>query len=143
MYMVQPKSAAPPGVKNPDSMISPPAEVIQKPNEFKRGKATSGAPICSGSTKFAKPQTTGVENSSSITVPCMVNSWLYCSLERNWRPGVKSSARISSAIKPPRKKKPKDMMMYMMPSCLWSVVVSIIQAFEPVFSLPDGSGRVG
>ena len=50
MYMVQPKSAAPPGVTKPRSMATTPTVVTQKPNAFRRGKATSGAPICSGST---------------------------------------------------------------------------------------------
>ena len=49
-YMVQPKSAAPPGVKKPDSIKMPPTAVSQKPNAFSRGKATSGAPICNGMT---------------------------------------------------------------------------------------------
>ncbi len=60
MYIVQPKSPAPPGVRNPESMMMPPKVVIQKPKALRRGKATSGAPICSGMMKFAKPQTTGV-----------------------------------------------------------------------------------
>ena len=47
-YMVQPKSAAPPGVRKPDSIRMPPMVVSQKPKAFRRGKATSGAPICSG-----------------------------------------------------------------------------------------------
>ena len=46
---------------------------------FSRGNATSGAPICSGMIAFAKPANSGVANSSSMIVPCMVNSWLYCS----------------------------------------------------------------
>ena len=50
---------------------------------------------------------------------------------------------MSSAIKPPRKKNKKDMMMYMMPNCLWSVVVSIFQASEPIRASPVGAGRVG
>ncbi|RFZ05532.1 hypothetical protein VIMS_04660 [Mycobacterium marinum] len=56
----------------------------------------------------------------------MVNSWLYCSLDRNCSPGVASSARISNAIKPPMKKKMKQATMYMMPIILWSVVVMIL-----------------
>ena len=31
----------------------------------------------------------------------MVNSWLYCSLDRNCRPGTASSARMNNAINPP------------------------------------------
>ncbi len=72
-----------------------------------RGNATSGAPICSGITALAKPTKVGVAKSSSMIVPCMVNSWLYCSLLRNCSPGRISSARISIAIVPPTRKKPK------------------------------------
>ncbi len=36
---------------------------------FRRGKATSGAPICSGMIALAKPANSGVANSSSISVP--------------------------------------------------------------------------
>ncbi|CFR75174.1 Uncharacterised protein [Mycobacterium tuberculosis] len=32
----------------------------QNEKAFSRGKATSGAPICSGSTRLAKPNTIGV-----------------------------------------------------------------------------------
>ena len=46
---------------------------------FSRGNATSGAPICSGMIALAKPANSGVANSSSMIVPCMVKSWLYCS----------------------------------------------------------------
>lgn len=46
---------------------------------FRRGKATSGAPICSGMMAFAKPPNIGVANSSIMMVPWIVNSWLYCS----------------------------------------------------------------
>ena len=44
-----------------------------------RGNATSGAPICSGMIALANPANSGVANSSSMSVPCMVNIWLYCS----------------------------------------------------------------
>ena len=54
---------------------------------FSRGNATSGAPICSGMISLAKPANSGVANSSSMIVPCIVNSWLYCSLDTNCRPG--------------------------------------------------------
>jgi hypothetical protein len=46
---------------------------------FSRGKATSGAPICSGMSALAKPANSGVANSSNMIVPCIVNSWLNCS----------------------------------------------------------------
>jgi hypothetical protein len=40
-----------------------------------------------------------------MIVPCMVNSWLYCSGDRNCSPGLASSARINIAIAPPSMKK--------------------------------------
>ncbi len=43
-----------------------------------------------------------------MIVPCMVNSWLYCSLDRNCCPGAASSARISMAISPPTMKNAND-----------------------------------
>ena len=45
---------------------------------------------------------------SSISVPCIVNSWLYCSLLRNCRPGRASSVRISSAMMPAIRKNTND-----------------------------------
>ena len=71
---------------------------------FSRGNATSGDPICSGIRKLANPMNSAVANSSSMIAPCMVNSWLYCSSVRIWRFGRASSARISSAIAPARRK---------------------------------------
>ena len=41
-----------------------------------RGNATSGEPICSGITTLPNPKNSGVANSSSMIVPCIVNSWL-------------------------------------------------------------------
>ena len=79
---------------------------------FSRGNATSGLPICSGMTALANPANSGVANSSSITVPCMVNSWLYCSgVCTTSRPGANSSARISSAITPASRKKTNEVIM--------------------------------
>ena len=71
---------------------------------FSRGNATSGAPICSGMSALANPANSGVANSSSMIVPCMVNSWLYCSLVTHCRPGWASSARMTSAMTPPIRK---------------------------------------
>ena len=117
-YAVQPKSAAPPGVMNPALTISPPNRNSQNENALSRGNATSGAPICSGNTRLANPNTIGVAYSSSMIVPCMVNSWLYCSLDRNCSPGSASSVRMNSAISPPVKKKPMEATQYMMPISL-------------------------
>ena len=99
----------------PPMAISAPNKNSQNEKALSRGNATSGAPICSGSTKLAKPNTIGVAYSSSMIVPCMVNSWLYCSLDRNCSPGAASSTRISSAISPPMKNMMKQVTTYMIP----------------------------
>ena len=83
-----------------------------------RGKATSGEPICSGSTRLANANTIGVAKNSSMTVPCIVTSWLYCSGDRNCLPGRASSARMSSAMKPPTAKKASEVVRYMRPISL-------------------------
>jgi hypothetical protein len=76
-----------------------------------RGNATSGAPICSGIATFANPANSGVANSSSMIVPCIVKSWLYCSpLPTSVLPGSQSWARMMRAITPPRQKKMNDEM---------------------------------
>ncbi len=98
---------------------------------FSRGNATSGAPICSGMIQFVKPANSGVANISSITVPCIVNAWLNCSFDRNWLPGLASSARISSASTPPIRKNANDVTRYRVPMVLWSVVVSHLMTTEP------------
>ncbi len=74
---------------------------------FSRGKATSGAPIWSGISQFAKPVNSGIANSSSITEPCIVNAWLNCSFDMICVPGRASSARIRRAIRPPTRKNTK------------------------------------
>ena len=68
---------------------------------FSRGNATSGEPICNGMISLAKPTNSGVANSSSMIVPCIVNSWLNWSPLNNWVPGRASSARIIMAMRPP------------------------------------------
>src|SRR5680860_605000 len=60
----------------------------------------------------------------SMIVPCMVNSWLYCSLV--WtisRPGANSWARMTRAMTPPMQKYTNDVIRYMYPMTLWSVEV--------------------
>jgi hypothetical protein len=104
--------------------ISPPSRNSQYENMFSRGNATSGEPICSGMIALAKPAKVGVANSSSMIVPCMVNAWLYCSVDRNCRPGRASSALIAIARTPPTRKKQNEVIRYRCPIFLWSVVVS-------------------
>ena len=99
-YAVQPNDAAPPGVKNPAKAIIPPKRKSQYESMFILGNATSAAPICSGMITFAKPTNNGVANISNMIVPCIVNTWLYCSFEINCRPGRASSARKISANSP-------------------------------------------
>ena len=107
-----------------------------------RGKATSGAPICSGSTRFAKANTSGVAKNSSMIVPCIVNSWLYCSGDRNCMPGRASSARMISASTPPNMKKVNDVTRYIRPISLWSVVRSNCRNIEPLAAAVAGNGRL-
>src|SRR4051794_35651439 len=61
-YAVQPDWKEPPGAKNDSSMIVPAMGSSQNDSAFSRGKAMSGAPIISGSTKFASPAKTGMMN---------------------------------------------------------------------------------
>ncbi len=131
-YANHPNDAAPCGVKKPAEAMSPPNRYSQYANMFSRGNATSGAPICSGMMTFAKPANSGVANSSSMIVPCMVNSWLYCSLLCTiWMPGSKSSARITRAMRPPMQKKMNDVIRYMYPIVLWSVEVTHLMTVRP------------
>src|SRR5699024_11717748 len=123
---------APCGVRKPATAIIEPNRKNQNARAFRRGKATSGAPICSGIITFAKPINNGVANMSSINVPCIVNNWLNCSLVcSTCIPGENSSARISSAITPARPKNINDVIRYMYPSVLWSVEVNQLTIMRP------------
>ena len=97
-----------------------------------RGNATSGAPICSGMISFASPTNSGVANSSSMIVPCMVNSSLYCWSDTTWLSGPKSWMRMIIAIRPPTRKNPKDVIRYRWPMTLWSVEDSQSAMIEPL-----------
>src|SRR5690348_4077986 len=77
-----------------------------------------------------------------MIVPCMVNSWLYCSGEKNCSPGLASSARISSAIRPPMRKNANEVTRYIRPICLASVVRSRRENAEPLTGRLTGQGRV-
>ena len=106
-------------MRNPDTAIVEPNRNSQNENAFKRGNATSGAPICSGMIAFANPTKSGVANISSMIVPCIVNSWLYCSLVgTTCMPGANSSARMISAITPPSMKNSTEAIRYMYPIVL-------------------------
>ena len=77
-----------------------------------RGKATSGAPICSGMTTLVNPTNSGVANSSSMIVPCIVNSSLYCWSDTMWLCGPISWARMIIARMPANRKKQNDVIRY-------------------------------
>ena len=78
---------------------------------FRRGKETSGAPICSGMSALAKPAKSGVAKSSSMIVPCIVKSWLnWSGLSTSCRPGSSNSARMTRAIAPPSRNQMNEVM---------------------------------
>src|SRR5215210_8295077 len=66
-YAVQPVANEPPGAKNDAVIIVPAIGSIQNDSAFRRGKAMSGAPIISGSTKLASPAKTGMMNRKIIS----------------------------------------------------------------------------
>src|SRR5437667_7189862 len=59
-----------------------------------------------------------------MIVPWMVNTSLYECAERKWLSGWASCVRMSSARTPPTTKKMNELIRYMIPIFLWSVVVS-------------------
>ena len=61
---------------------------------------------------FAKPTNSGVANSSSMIVPCMVNSSLYCWSDTMWLSGPISCARMIMAMTPPIRKNANDVIRY-------------------------------
>ena len=82
----------------------------------------SAAPICIGTSQFAKPTKAGMIAPNTITSPCTVVSELKNSGSRNCSPGWKSSARMSNAIDPPRKNMKHANHRYIVPMSLWLVV---------------------
>ena len=76
-----------------------------------------------------------------MIVPCMVNSWLNCSVDRNCSSGRASSARISIAIAPPAMKNPNDVTRYRIAMSLGSVVWSILRKVDPLPVRRAGYGR--
>jgi hypothetical protein len=80
---------------------------------------------------FANPTNSGVANSSSMIVPCMVNSSLYCWSDTRWLSGPSSWARMISAIRPAIRKKANEVIRYRCPMTLWSVEDSQSASSEP------------
>ena len=81
---------------------------------------------------LANPTNSGVANSSSMIVPCIVNSWLYCVSETMWLSGPNSSVRMIMAIRPPIRKKMNEVIRYRWPITLWSVEESQSASREPL-----------
>ncbi|MNN02334.1 hypothetical protein D3C81_1149910 [compost metagenome] len=52
-----------------------PPTVIQKLKLFRNGNATSRAPICSGTTKFISPVTSGIATKKIMITPWAVKIW--------------------------------------------------------------------
>src|SRR6478609_5296880 len=77
-----------------------------------------------------------------MIVPCMVNSWLYCSGVRNCIPGRASSARMNRAIRPPIMNQVNEVAMYMTPRTFGSVVCKYCRNFAPRGARWTGYGRV-
>ena len=72
VYDVQPPLAAPPGTKKLVNMITPPTPNAQKLAAFTFGNVMSGAPICSGTTKFPNAaNASGTTPAKIIIVPCI------------------------------------------------------------------------
>ncbi len=71
-YMVHPAAGAPPGIESVDSNSVKANGRIQKLKLFMRGKAMSGAPICSGTIQFARPTKAGMTAPKIMTSACMV-----------------------------------------------------------------------
>src|SRR4051795_5489394 len=67
VYAVQPVANDPPGARKEAVIMMPAIGSIQNDSAFSRGKAMSGAPIISGSTKFARPANTGMTNRKIIS----------------------------------------------------------------------------
>jgi len=60
-----------------------------------------------GNNNTAMASTAGTANRNIITVPCMVNSWLYSACSIRWLSGAANCVRINSASTPANRKKRK------------------------------------
>ena len=97
---------------------------------------------------LANPTNSGVANSSSMIVPCMVNSSLYCWSDTMRPFGPSSWARMIIAIMPPTRKKKNDVIRYRWPMILWSVDDSQSARIEPLWygrwvTVGDGNASGG
>ena len=120
-YMVQPPAGAPPGTNSDDSSSVNANGRIQKLKLLRRGSAMSGAPICIGIIQFASPVHAGITAPKIMMSACMVVMELKNCGSKNCRPGLKSSSRMSIAMKPPMKNIVQANTRYIVPMSLWLV----------------------
>ena len=130
-YSVQPPAGAPLPVRMPPSSSVKAKGRIQKLKLFMRGSAMSGAPTCIGIIQLARPTQAGITPPKIMTSACMVVIELKNCGSTNCRPGWNSSARITSAIVPPRKNMMPANTRYSVPMSLWLVVMT--QRFRKPF----------
>jgi hypothetical protein len=123
-YRVQPAAVAPPGTKKDVASRIAAGGSSQNEKLFMRAKAMSDAPTCSGIIQLAKPTKAGMIAPNTITMPCMVVSWLKNSGRKNCRPGWNSSVRIISASTPPESSMVNANHRYRVPMSLWLVANS-------------------
>jgi len=95
--------------------------MIQNDQLFIRGSAMSGAPTCSGIIQLARPTKAGITPPKIITSACTVVIWLKNSGLTNCRPGVASSARMTTLIAAPMMNIVKENSRYSVPMSLWLV----------------------
>ena len=114
----------------------------QNDSAFSRGNATSGAPICSGMIRLPNAKNSGVANISSISVPCIVNSWLYCSGDRNCMPRLRQLRAHQQRHDAADHEERERAAMYIRPMVLWSVVRSRFDNREPLTGTVAGLGRL-
>src|SRR3954447_4121932 len=122
-YAVQPLANDPPGMKNDASIMMPAIGSSQNDSAFRRGNAMSGAPIISGSTKFASPAKTGMMNRKISSEAWTLNRPLKTLGLTNCIPGCASSARMSIANIPPISRNTNEWTVYWIPMTLWSVLI--------------------
>ena len=120
-YRVQPVDGAPPGMNSVDSSIRNANGRIQNDQLFMRGRAMSGAPICSGTIQLARPTKAGITAPKIITSACMVVIWLKKSGLTCCRPGTASSRRITTLNSAPMVTIVKENSRYSVPMSLWLV----------------------
>ena len=119
--MVQPPAGAPPGRNRVSSSRVKATGSSQNDQLFMRGRAMSGAPICSGIIQLARPTNAGITPPKIITSACTVVIWLKNSGFMCCSPGSISSRRISTDMKAPMMNIRKLKSRYSVPMSLWLV----------------------